>query len=79
MLEIAEPAVNDLQAVPGSPAAEIVLLYEGNSESAEGRISGDGSAEDPSSYNQNIEGLVGERVLGMSQENRPSPLGGFKR
>ena len=45
-LEVAQAAVDRLQAVPGGAAAEVVRLQQGHAESARGRFPGRGRAVD---------------------------------
>ena len=62
MLQIANAAVNHLEAFGGGAAAEIALFDQGDPQSAQCRIPGGGGTERPAADDQHIE-LLGRQCL----------------
>jgi hypothetical protein len=61
-LQVAQAAVDRLQAVPGGAGAEIVGFQEADAEAARGRLPGRGRPVDPSSHDDDVVRAVGQGV-----------------
>ena len=69
-LQVAQAAVDRLQAVPGGAGAEIVGFQEADAEAARGRLPGRGRPVDPSSHDDDVVRAVGQGVEVTAEHGR---------
>ena len=73
-LEVAQAAVDRLQAVPRRAAAEVVRFQEGHAQPARGRFPGRGRAVDPAAHDHDVVHTAGQGVEIAAEHGRTIAL-----